>query len=250
MEMSESSELQAQVLSGRLSNVKLRNATAEVFFRQDDSEGMAATGVVAAALGLSGAAAGMVAMSLDETKEPVFQVSFELGDKHVEGMLWNWPFKEGDEVRAVVEPALNGGYICFAVLDPREKIISLYPHVSAGGRAHWLGVFKLSANVSILIASAAYFLMVFLAFFAVGMRGDEFFIFILFLLLPVSLSAIVFFVIGCRIGRRFTPFVEMAEPIFTALGWKDVKNINLRKITKEKKKPTDPPAMGDSYFRY
>ncbi len=30
--MSESSELQAQVLSGRLSNVKLRNATAEVFF--------------------------------------------------------------------------------------------------------------------------------------------------------------------------------------------------------------------------
>ncbi|MGX8283777.1 hypothetical protein [Xanthomonas oryzae] len=66
--MSESSELQAQVLSGRLSNVKLRNATAEVFFRQDDSEGMAATGVVAAALGLSGAAAGMVAMSLDERR--------------------------------------------------------------------------------------------------------------------------------------------------------------------------------------
>ncbi|QBN96817.1 hypothetical protein BRL94_19670 [Xanthomonas oryzae pv. oryzae] len=53
-----------------------------------------------------------------------------------------------------------------------------------------------------------------------------------------------------NIGSRFTPFIEMAEPIFTLLGWKDVKNINLRKITKEKKKPTDPPAMGDSYFRY
>ncbi|RBC29120.1 hypothetical protein BRM89_23705, partial [Xanthomonas oryzae pv. oryzae] len=34
------------------------------------------------------------------------------------------------------------------------------------------------------------------------------------------------------------------------LEWENVKNINLRKITKEKKKPTDPPAMGDSYFRY
>ncbi|RBB96746.1 hypothetical protein BRO03_12260, partial [Xanthomonas oryzae pv. oryzae] len=35
-----------------------------------------------------------------------------------------------------------------------------------------------------------------------------------------------------------------------SLEWENVKNINLRKITKEKKKPTDPPAMGDSYFRY
>ncbi|WP_341273021.1 putative type VI secretion system effector [Xanthomonas oryzae] len=250
MEMSESSEFQAQVLSGKLSNVKLKNTTAEVFFRQSDAEGIATTGVVAAALGLSGAAAGMVAMSLDETKEPVCQVSFDLGDKHVEGMLWNWPFKEGDEVQVVVEPALNGGYICFAVLDPKDKIISLYPHVSAGGKAHWRGVFKLSAKASIFIAAVAYFLMVCLTFFAVGMRGDEFVRFIFFLLLPVSLSALIFFVIGCRIGRRFTPFVEMAEPIFTLLGWKDVKNINLRKITEAKKKPTDPSAMGDSYFRY
>ncbi|AJQ83522.1 hypothetical protein AZ54_13670 [Xanthomonas oryzae pv. oryzae PXO86] len=42
----------------------------------------------------------------------------------------------------------------------------------------------------------------------------------------------------------------MAEPIFTLLGWNDVRNVDLRKITKAKKKPTDPPAMGDSYFRY
>ncbi|MGS0537970.1 hypothetical protein [Xanthomonas oryzae] len=56
--------------------------------------------------------------------------------------------------------------------------------------------------------------------------------------------------IGYRLGRRFTPFIEMAEPIFSLLEWDNVKNINLRKITKAKKKPTDPPAMGDSYFRY
>ncbi|QBG90062.1 hypothetical protein EYC54_06425 [Xanthomonas oryzae] len=56
--------------------------------------------------------------------------------------------------------------------------------------------------------------------------------------------------ISYRIGRRFMPFVDMAEPIFALLGWNDVKNVDLRKITKAKKKPTDPPAMGDSYFRY
>ncbi|WP_428949480.1 hypothetical protein ACQR52_12040 [Xanthomonas oryzae pv. oryzicola] len=60
----------------------------------------------------------------------------------------------------------------------------------------------------------------------------------------------IFLWVGYSIGKRFLPFIEMAEPIFKLLGWKDIGNINLRKITKEKKKPTDPPAMGDSYFRY
>ncbi|XUT56775.1 hypothetical protein I0K01_14890 [Xanthomonas oryzae pv. oryzae] len=71
-----------------------------------------------------------------------------------------------------------------------------------------------------------------------------------FLLTSFFLSATLVFLIGLNIGRRFKPFIEMAEPIFTILGWKDVNSIDLRKITKEKKKPTDPPAMGDSYFRY
>lgn len=112
---------QAQVLSGILENVKIKNTTAEVFFRRDDSERIAATGVVAAALGLSGAAAGMAAMSMDEAKEPVCQVSFDLGDKHVEGMLWDWPFKEGDEVQVVVEPALAGGLYLFCSFGSKRK---------------------------------------------------------------------------------------------------------------------------------
>ncbi|RBH91538.1 hypothetical protein BRL93_09995 [Xanthomonas oryzae pv. oryzae] len=250
MEVMEDFSSQAQVLSGILENVKIKNTTAEVFFRRDDSERIAATGVAAAALGLSGAAAGMAAMSMDEAKEPVCQVSFDLGDKHVEGMLWDWPFKEGDEVQVVVEPALAGGYICFAVLDPKEKIIALYPHVSAGGKAHWRNVIKLSAKVAIAIAVAADIFILSIVFFAGGARGGGFMEFALFSLMPMLTAALIFFAIGCRIGRRFIPFVEMAEPIFTLLGWKDVKNINLRNITKAKKKSTDPPAMGDSYFRY
>nr|WP_275895737.1 putative type VI secretion system effector [Xanthomonas oryzae] len=119
-------------LNGVLSNVTVRNTSAEIFFRSRDSDGMAATGVVAAAMGLSGAAAGMAAMSMDEMKEPVCQVSFDIDGKHVEAVLWNWPFKNGDEVQVVVEPAPNGGYTGFAVLDPKDRVIVLYPHVSAG----------------------------------------------------------------------------------------------------------------------
>nr|WP_242841049.1 putative type VI secretion system effector [Xanthomonas oryzae] len=132
----------ARVLSGTLSNVKVKNTTAEIFFRAGDREEMASTGVVAAAMGLSGAAAGMVAMSMEEISEPVCQVSFEIEGKHVEALLWNWPFKDGDEVQAVVEPAPGGGYTGFAVADAAEKIIVLYPHVSAGLSAHWRRVAK------------------------------------------------------------------------------------------------------------
>lgn len=65
-------------------------------------------------------------MSMDEMKEPVCQVSFDIESKHVEAILWNWPFKEGDEVQAVVEQSSANSYNCFAVLDPKECIIALY----------------------------------------------------------------------------------------------------------------------------
>ncbi|PPV03225.1 putative type VI secretion system effector [Xanthomonas bromi] len=238
---------QVQVLNGILSNVKVTNTIAEVFFHSADREGMAATGVVAAALGESGLAAGMVAMSTEEMSDQVCLVSFDLDGKHVEGMLWNWPFKEGDEVRAVVESRPSGDYLCFAVLDPKECIIALYPHVSAGKSAHWRNLVKISSTVT----SAFIVFMVAVScgiFFLADNAKIE------TLLKGLSLAILIFIFISVwvsrRMGRRFIPFVEMAEPIFTLLGWKDVKNIDLRKITKAKKKPTDPPAMGDSYFRY
>jgi hypothetical protein len=42
----------------------------------------------------------------------------------------------------------------------------------------------------------------------------------------------------------------MAEAVFTAIGWSDVKWVNLRADVKKLRKPGDPPALGDSYFRY
>ncbi|WP_256723070.1 putative type VI secretion system effector, partial [Xanthomonas oryzae] len=222
------------------------NTTAEVFFRAGDREGMAATGAAAAALGLSGAAAGMVAMSMEEMSEPVSQVSFELDGILVNALLWNWPFKEGDEVKAVVERGLNGEYLGFAVLDPKERVIVLYPHVSAGSTAHWKGVIKKTAIFG-GIATSIFYVIASIADYALN-KG--YFIKIDLLLGCIFSGLILFSWLGYRIGRRFSSFIEMAEPIFISLGWTDVKNINLREITKLKRKPTDPPAMGDSYFRY
>ncbi|QBA11908.1 putative type VI secretion system effector [Xanthomonas oryzae pv. oryzae] len=223
----------AQVLNGVLSNVTVRNTSAEIFFRSSDSDGMAATGVVAAAMGLSGAAAGMAAMSMDEMKEPVCHVSFDIDGKHVEAVLWNWPFKNGDEVQVVVEPAPNGGYTGFAVLDPKDRVIVLYSHVSAGRKSHWKNVLKLSllGGMSINIIMCA--LMIFNYLISQSIGTDS-------MLIITGTGCLgvfaIFLWVGYSIGKRFLPFIEMAEPIFKLLGWKDVGNINLRKITKEKKK--------------
>ncbi|AKO08807.1 putative type VI secretion system effector [Xanthomonas oryzae pv. oryzicola] len=236
----------AKVLTGTLSNVNVTNTVAEVFFRSGDREGMASAGFLAAALGESGLAAGMTSMSMEEMSDQVCVVSFDLDGNHVEGMLWNWPFKDGDVVQAVVEPTENGGYVCFAVADPKEKIIALYPHVSAGARAHWRKVIKLSFLAGFVPST---FFLLFLAIIG-EVVGVSLFNKPLFMLASIFGCTAMIFFIGIRLGRRFVPFIDMAEPIFTLLGWNDVKNIDLRKITKAKKKPTDPPAMGDSYFRY
>lgn len=49
--MENNCDQRAHVIAGKLTNVKLKNTTAEIFFSTGDSDGMAATGVVAAALG-------------------------------------------------------------------------------------------------------------------------------------------------------------------------------------------------------
>ena len=241
-----SQQSNTQVISGTIRNLSVENITAEVFFRQGDREGMAATGALAAAMGLSGMAAGMVAMSAEETREPVTKVGFDLDGKTVEALLWNWPFKEGDQVQVVAE-RLADTFIGFAVLDPKEKIIVLYPHVSAGTIAHWKGVIKISA-MSCAVTTIILLSLIFMADFSIAEGSVKVF----FKVIGMGFSAgiVLYSWLGYRIGRRFILFTKMADKIFMTLGWKNVNNINLRKITKSKRKPSDPPAMGDSYFRY
>ena len=235
-----------EVISGIVHNLKIDNTMADIFFQPADREGMATTGTLAAAMGLSGIAAGMASASIEETKEPICRASFELDGKRINALLWSWPFKEGDFVQVVVEP-FGDDYIGFAVIDPGVRVVVLYPHVTAGRNAHWSRVIKI-----IMLMTVGFSLLGSAIFLYLYFSSEKTDIRILFYMIGgvVIGSLLIFGTIGYRIGNRFTPFVKMAGRIFTALGWKDVTNIDLRKITKAKKKETDPPAMGDSYFRY
>ena len=239
-------EAEFKLLNGTIRDLVLKTTTIEFLFSGADQPKMAGAGSLAAALGLSGIAAGMATMSSEEIREPVTNATFYLNDIKVMALLWAFPFKEGDDVQVVAEPS-EGYYIGFAVLNPKEKIIALYPHVSAGSKAHWKNVIKLSS----VVGGAAAIFGGTMGLLSLAAVGDE----------PLSKSLpfvglcmiavmCLFFLIGCRIGRRFIKFTKMAERIFLSLGWKNVGDINLRKITKIKIKPEDSHLIGDRCFRY
>jgi hypothetical protein len=227
------------------------NATVEVVLvntlgRTGDREGMAATGVIAAAMGLSGAAAYMAASSVEDMEEPVAKVSVELSGQPVEGLLWRWSFKEGDQLTAIGNRVPGGGFVALAVMNEADRIITLYPHVSAGRHAHWSRVFRYSFAVGGMFS----FLTLF--FVCIGLIPmDESDAKQLLVMTLGSLPTIgIFLCIGYSVGRRFTPYTRMAEAVFTAIGWNDVKWVNLRADVKKLRRPSDPPTLGDSYFRY
>ncbi|AKO19114.1 putative type VI secretion system effector [Xanthomonas oryzae] len=240
-----------KVLRGKISKLVLEDTTIETFISHSDRERMASAGVMAAAFGLSGQAAGMVAMSMEEVREPVVKASFDLDDQHVEALLWNFPYSEGTNVQVVVDGVTDSGaHMGFAVLAPEEGTGVFYPHVSAGRAAHRFNVLKWSVigGGGVTLFGACVGLLLF--FFAGGARGEFFLQLLSVTFMGGGLFFLVSLIIGYRIGAKFNIFVNMAERIFSALGWKDVQHIDLRKITKRKRKPSDPPALGDTFFRY
>ena len=99
--MSDGKEARLEMESGVISGLKVQYVMEDIFWREGDRVGMAATGALSAALGLSGSAAGLAMMSAEEMEEPVAKVEFMLGEVNVEALLWNWPFEEGAFVRVV-----------------------------------------------------------------------------------------------------------------------------------------------------
>lgn len=205
-----------------------------------------AAGALAAAAGLSGIAAGMVAMSMDEMRKGAFGVRFEIDGIPVHGVLWNCFFRDGDEVEVVAED-MGDYWNAFAVARPADRTIALFPHVVSGEVAHYKTSF-----VVWLKLMGVMLLIGFVVFGAVGAFDKSVSWWdVLQLVLGGGVGAsLIFAIIGIRVSRKYLPFVRIAESVFTALGCEDVKRINLRKHAMKTIRPDDPPALGPFYFRY
>lgn len=75
--------------------------------------------------------------------------------------------------------------------------------------------------------------------------GDDWGAFVGVMAAGSAAVGVILFIIGLRIGNRFPPFVRMADKVFSALGWPDAKQINLRRTSRDKRLPGDPVELGD-----
>ena len=235
-----------RVLVGTMRSLKVEVTTVDAFQGEELQKRSALAGTLAAAAGLSGLAAGMVAMSMEEMREEAFALTFQLGDEEVRAVLWGNPFQDGDEVEVVAEEA-DGYMRAFAVLRPRDRIIALFPHVVSGRSAHIKTTIRGLLWMSLAVVIVTNVVLAF--FWVLGGGGD---LPMLIVTIGVVILAVVaiFSLIGWNVSRKYLPFVKMAEIVFTSVGWKNPEEINLRKKTMISIRPDDPSALGPFYFRY
>lgn len=99
-----------RVIRGTLGNLQTKNIVVSTLLRQRDRERVAATGALLAAMGLSGPAAAMAMNEVEDMDNPATLASFELNEFSVETLLWNWPFKESDQLAAAGRDAGDGHF--------------------------------------------------------------------------------------------------------------------------------------------
>ncbi|OCG16649.1 hypothetical protein A9G24_04110 [Gilliamella sp. App6-5] len=137
----------------------------------------------------------------------------------LKGWLGFYKFNDGDQVEVVAEKHADH-YEVYAMLKPSEQIISLVPLCFAGRNQ----------------ALKDYFFPMFIFYVTCVLLMNYFFFDFSLENLTIGFSTLgVIFGAACLMVNKnsIATHIKLAERIFTVLGWKDVKNINLVKISKQ-----------------
>jgi hypothetical protein len=181
-----------------------------------------------------------------DTSEQADLLEFELDGKRIRAWVWLSVFKEGDEVEVVAEP-MGDVWQGYGVRRLSDKIVALHPHCSRGRYAHY----KASTKWLFIIYLTVFLFLLLVGSIRMMFKGDgDWLSFAAFMIAGGLAGLLAYAFFAWRIARKLMGFVRLAEGIFTAFGWSDVKNIDLPAITKRTKRPGDPGPLGVMYFRY
>ncbi|KDB10168.1 hypothetical protein LIG30_0909 [Burkholderia sp. lig30] len=231
------------LLRGTIANLKRSKRSHDFVLTQVQQSAVGATAVGAAVMGMGGAAIGLTNMAMNADEEAEW-VEFDIDGKQVQGWMWLMPMRNGDAVEVVAERVTDQRYVAYAVKRDGDDIVAVYPHATAGRKAHYRFMTKLMLwsffILYSIISVGLYmkigrvdiggFLIVFFSTFAMG----------------ISTFGVLFY----RSARKMMGFVYMAEAIFRTYGWPDVGNINLRETSRENRRENRLPNYGRYYFRY
>jgi hypothetical protein len=137
----------------------------------------------------------------------------------LKGWLGFYKFNDGDLVEVVAEKHADH-YEVYAMLKPSEQIISLVPLCFAG-RNQAFKIYRLPMFIFYVICV----LLMNYFFFDFSLEN---------LTIGFGTLGVMFGIANLMVNKTSTAtHVKLAECIFAVLGWQDVKNINLAKISKQ-----------------
>lgn len=239
------SEISTVLLKGAISNLQRSRRSHDFVLTQVQQQQVGATALAASAMGMGAAGIGLIGMAANSDEEADW-VEFEVDGNRVHGWLWMMPMRNGDEVEVVAVRIGDNRYIAYAVKRHADDLLAVYPHATAGRKAH----FRRSVKTWFWFSLVAYSLLPLFTLLKGGLgafarEGIQFMLLSGFCGWGL-LSALIAF----QIFRKFMGFVKIAETIFKTFNWPDVENIDLRKTSRENRRENRAPNFGNIYFRY
>lgn len=233
-------------ITGTITDLKKSRKNRD-FVLSQIGKGVGASAVSAGLAGMGGA--GIAIATLDSSETADF-VEFTMNGETIRGWFWRFPFQEGDNVELVAERD-GDGWTAYGVRRDADSLVAVYPHCFEGRRSHYLSTFRFWG---IVVAAIFLFMMcldavlaLFKGTFSVQNQLAAYGIYAMYLL-PGLL--VVFGFLAWRGGRKTEAFALVAETIFRGFGWADPGGINLRAISKTKRRAGDGRDYGMRYFRY
>ncbi len=207
-------------------------------------------GASAVSAGLADMGGAGIAIATMDTSETADFVEFQVNGESVRGWFWRFPFQDGDAVDVVAEPD-GQAWTAYGVRRDADALVAVYPHCFEGRRSHYRSTFRfwgiVVAAIFIFMMCLDAVLALFKGTFSIQNQLDAYGIYAMYLLPGLVL---VFGFLAWRGGRKTEGFALVAETIFKGFGWADPGGINLREISRKKRRAGDGKDYGMRYFRY
>ncbi|MEX3958336.1 putative type VI secretion system effector [Trinickia sp. EG282A] len=234
------------LLSGTISNLRRARRSHNFVLTQSQHWQVGATALGATAMGMGAAGIGLLNMATNSEEEADW-VQFELDGKQIDGWLWMMPMRDGDKVEVVAQQVRQDQYIAYAVKREGDELLAVYPHTTAGRKAHYRNMRRMMWRSFFVV----YPMFLVMTYFASKRIGGISLADFAYLNSCIGICGFLMFsILFYRAARRLVRFAYLAETIFGAYGWPDVENIDLRKTSRENRRENRLPNYGNFYFRY
>lgn len=233
------------LLRGAISGLEQSRRCHDFVLNEVQHQQIGVTAIAASVMGMGATGIGLIGMAGNVDEEADW-VEFELDGKQVKGWLWMMLMRNGDDVEVVAEPTGNNQYVAYAVKRNGDDLLAVYPHATAGRKAHY----RKSVKAWIWSSIFAFLSLILFIVMPEGLGSLLNVDMQLGLLIGFAIWIAFSAVIAFRVSQKLIGFVHIAEIIFTTYGWSDVENIDLRKTSREHRREEKLPSFGNLYFRY